>query len=271
MGGKLCAEQQDCHQEMARLFFNFLRISPSYTAASKYVRPKRLPKKMSLDNRKILDCYSKYGCVLDCPFTTWFEGHKQLPMYSCQPVIEVIRGGDRLFVCTDDVLLKLCSDQDPPSITQLVNALSQIWPNTQIKQIHSQVLKGAKLKNMWKDLLLIYTMALNPDTELWRAGAMAMLVDRFIGRLDPLAAKHKSGDDHMRRHMTLMVMRHKESALNISEHAALGIFPQQELGKSFQTRFSFEEENFASRLFSLGNHEFDCAKDRVSQLTRYAC
>jgi hypothetical protein len=176
-----------------------------------------------------------------------------------------------LFVCDDDVLLKLCGDQDPPSITQLVNALSQIWPNTQIKQIHSQVLKGAKLKNMWKDLLLIYTMALNPDTELWRAGAMAMLVDRFIGRLDPLAAKHKSGDDHMRRHMTLMMMRHKESALNISEQAALGIFPQQELGKSFQTRFNFEDENFASRLFSLGNHEFDCAKDRVSQLTRYAC
>jgi len=144
--------------------------------------------------------------VLDCPFATWFEGHKQLPMYSCQPVIEIIRGGDRLFVCNDDVLLKLCGDQDPPSITQLVNALSQIWPNTQIKQIHGQVLKGAKLKNMWKDLLLIYTMALNPHIELWRAGAMAMLVDRFIGRLDPLAAKHKSGDDHMRRHMTLMVM-----------------------------------------------------------------
>ncbi len=95
--------------------------------------------------------------------------------------------------CDDDILLKLSVDQDPPSIAQLINALAQIWPNTQIRQIHQQVLKGAKLKNMWKDLLLIYTMALNPHIELWRAGAMAMLVDRFIGKLDPLAARH-TGD-----------------------------------------------------------------------------
>ena len=271
MGGKLCAEQQDCHQERARLFFNFLRISPSYTAASLYVKPKRLPKKMSIDNRQVLDCFAKYGPVLNYSFGSWFEGHKKQLMDSSPPVIEIIKGKDRFFVCDDDILLKLSVDQDPPSIAQLINALAQIWPNTQIRQIHGQVLKGTKLKNMWKDLLLIYTMALNPHIELWRVGAMAMLVDRFIGRLDPLAARHKSGDDHMRRHMTLMVMRHKESALNISEQAALGIFPQQELGKSFQTRFNFEDENFASRLFSLGNHEFDCAKDRVSQLTRHAC
>jgi hypothetical protein len=71
--------------------------------------------------------------------------------------------------------------------------------------------------------------------------------------------------------MTLMVMRHKDHALQVSEQAALGGFPQQELGKIFQTRFNFEDENFTSRLFSLGNHEFDCARDRVSQLTRLAC
>ena len=269
MGGKLCAEQQDCYQEMARLFFNFLRISPSYTAASQYKRPQRLSRKVSPENKLVLECYAKYGPVLNCPFTDWIDRHQSLPACLHPPVIEVLRGNDRLFVCDDDILLRICEKQDPPSISQVINALSQIWPNTQIKQIQHQVLKGAKLKNMWKDLLLIYTIAMNPDLELWRVGSMAMLVDRFIGRLDPLASRHKSGDDHMRRHMTLMVMRHKDCALNVSESAALGQFPNQELAKNAQTRFNFEDNDFATRLFFTGHHEFDCARDRVSQLTGY--
>lgn len=270
MGGKLCAEQQDCHQEMARLFFNFLRISPSYTAASQYVRPKRLPKKMSLDNRQVLNCYDEYGCVLSCSFDDWIRTHQSLPLCIKSPIIEVLRGKDRLFVCDDDILLRLCGNQEPPSISQVVNALSEIWPNTQIKQIHGQVLKGAKLKNMWKDLLLIYTIALNPELELWRVGSMAMLVDRFIGRLDPLAARRKSDDDYMRRHMTLMVMRHKDYALYASEKAALGEFPNREFPKNVQARFNFEDENFAKRLFELGDQEFNCARNRVSQLNGLA-
>jgi hypothetical protein len=269
MGGKLCAEQQDCYQEMVRLFFNFLRISPSYTLASEYSRPKKLPRKMSLENRRVLDCYSKYGSVLSCTFEDWIGAHQSLPVCIKPPIIEVLRGKDRLFVCDDDVLLKLCGKQEPPSITQVVNALAQVWPNTQIQQIHSQVVKGAKLKNMWKDLLLIYTIALNPGLELWRLGSMAMLVDRFIGRLDPLAARRKSDDDYMRRHMTLMVMRHKDYALYASESAALGEFPYREVTKNVQARFNFEDENFAKRLFEIGNHEFDCAKHRVSQLTGF--
>ena len=267
MGGNLFAQQQDCYQEMARLFFNFLRISPSYTAASQYKRPNRLPKKMSSENRQVLDTYAKYGCVLSCTFDDWITEHQSLELCVKPPIIEVLRGKDRLFICDDDILLKLCGNQEPPSISQLINALSEIWPNTKIKQIHSQVLKGTRLKNMWKDLLLIYTMALNPDLELWRVGSMAMLVDRFIGRLDPLAARQKSGDDHMRRHMTLMVMRHKEFALSVSERAALEQFPSRQLTKDAQSRFNFEDESFSKRLFELGNHEFDCAKNRVSQLT----
>ena len=270
MGGRLGAGQHDCYLEMARLFFNFLRISPSYTAASQYQRPKRLPKGLSLENRQVLDCYVKYGCVLSCQFEDWIEAHQFLPLCVKPPIIEILRGKDRLFVCDDDILLKLCANQDPPSISQVVDALTQVWPNTPIKQIQGQVLKGAKLKNMWKDLLLIYTMALNPDLELWRVGSMAMLVDRFIGRLDPMAARYKSGDDHMRRHMTLMVMRHKECALSVSESAAMGLFPNREIDKSIQTRFDFEDGNFTSRLFSLGSHEFDCMRSRVSQLTNSA-
>jgi hypothetical protein len=99
---------------------------------------------------------------------------------------------------------------------------------------------------------------------------MAMLVDRFIGKLDPLAARHKSGDDYMRRHMTLMVMRHKDRALQVSEQAALGGFPEPQSVKNFQTRFDFEDENFASRLFSLGSQELDCARERVFQLTGFS-
>jgi len=221
---------------------------------------------MSLENRQVLDSYAKYGCVLSCSFEDWISTYPLLSLCVKPPIIEVLRGKERLFVCDDDILLRLCGNQDPPSISQLVNALSQIWPNTKIKQIHSQAIKGAQLKNMWKDLLLIYTIALNPDLELWRVGSMAMLVDRFIGRLDPLGARHKSGDDHMRRHMTLMVMRHKEFALSVSEKAALEDFPSRELTKNMQTRFNFEDENFATRLFSLGTDEFDCARDRVFQL-----
>jgi hypothetical protein len=35
------------------------------------------------------------------------------------------------------------------------------------------------LKNLWKNIYLSYLMFSNPDVELWRIGAEAMLVDRL--------------------------------------------------------------------------------------------
>lgn len=267
MGTSIGAQQYEDHLDMARLLFNFLRISPSYAAVSHYVKPTRIPKKMSQENRRLLASHSLYGDVHHCKFDQWMEKQAVNLTSNALPVIELITGKERLFVCDQDILLKVRTDLNPPTVFELAGFIQKLWPNKSAYQIKYQITKGVKLKNMWKDLLLIYVMARNPELELWRAGAKAMLVDRFIGKLDPSASKHKSSDDYMRRHMTLMAMRHKDYALHASEQAAFGNFPKRDIDKDRQTRFDFEDQNYNSRLFGGGLDELLFANQRVCYLT----
>jgi hypothetical protein len=52
-----------------------------------------------------------------------------------------------------------------------------------------------------------------------------MLVDRFVGKVNPAGKRMNSAQEHERRHLTQIVIRHREWAFNIAEHAAVDDFP----------------------------------------------
>ena len=56
---------------------------------------------------------------------------------------------------------------------------------------------------------------------MWRIGAEAMLVERFIGKVEPTGRRMNSSQDYERRLLVATVLRHKAWAHNISEYAAM--------------------------------------------------
>jgi len=90
-----------------------------------------------------------------------------------------------------------------------------------------------------------------------------MTVDRFVGRLDPWASKHKNTDSEMRTHMTKIVVRNQKQSLYLAEQAALGNFPNNTPPSSIQGRFDFEDELYTKRLFATGRDESDFVSHQV--------
>ena len=118
-------------------------------------------------------------------------------------------------------------------------------------------------KNLWKNIYLSYLMFSNPDVELWRIGAEAMLVDRFVGAIDPLGRRMNASEDHARRHLTLTVVRHNEWAFNTAEHAAVDDFPCKAKLSETQGCFDFTDACRAQQLFAQGAEEMGNARAEV--------
>ena len=103
----------------------------------------------------------------------------------------------------------------------------------------------------------------NPDVELWRIGAEAMLVDRFVGTIDPTGRRMNASEDHARRHLTLTVVRHNEWAFNTAEHAAVDDFPCKAKLSETQGCFDFTDACRAQQLFAQGAEEMGNARAEV--------
>jgi hypothetical protein len=151
------------------------------------------------------------------------------------------------------------------------NGLNTMTDQDLLAFIHSHVPRGDALprltpvaeKNLWKNIYLSYLMFSNPDVELWRIGAEAMLVDRFVGTIDPMGRRMNASEDHARRHLTLTVVRHHEWAFNTAEYAAVDDFPcKAKLGET-QGCFDFTDAGRAQQLFAQGAEEMGNARAEV--------
>ena len=164
-----------------------------------------------------------------------------------------------------DLFLKVGQDGEVFSPQEVIAAMSKIWPTLIVRTLSPYCLGHHQTKMLWKSLNLVYVRALNPDLELWRAGALAMTVDRFVGRLDPWASKHKNTDAEMRNHMTQIVVRNQKQSLYLAEQAALGNFPNNNPPNNIQGRFDFEDDTFTKRIFASGKDESDFVYDQVAR------
>jgi len=249
----------------SRILFNFLRVSPSYTAAAQYIPRTSNKSKIPLESKQVLKNFKKYGDVQQTPFDSWLKAKGLKAIKKTDTNIYIVSGASIKDSRESDLFLKVGQDGEVFSPQEVIAALSKIWPSLIVRSLSNSSLGHHQTKMLWKSLNLVYVRALNPDLELWRAGAMAMTVDRFVGRLDPWASKHKNTDSEMRNHMTQIVVRNQKQSIYLAEQAALGHFPNHAIPKNYQGRFDFEDESFTKRLFLTGKDESDFVYDQVAR------
>ena len=249
----------------ARLRFNFLKLSPSYAAGCHQLAIGGVKPKVNAQGKAVLKTIDRYGDVSKVKFKEWALTNSDLIVPNREAI--GIHKGNALGAIKQSDLVLLFPDG--------VNTMTD---QELLAFIHSHVSKGDALprltsvaeKNLWKNIYLSYLTFSNPQEELWRLGAEAMLVDRFVGKINPAGKRMNSSEEHERRHLTLTVMRHRQWAFNIAEHAAVDNFPCKEQFGAVQGSFDFFDAHRAQQLFAAGNEEFAHARTQVIRCSRSA-
>jgi hypothetical protein len=247
----------------ARLRFNFLKLSPSYAAGCHQLTNGGVKPKVNAQGRAVLTTIGRYGDVSKVKFKEWALTNAQ----TCMPdrdAIEIRSGNDLKSIAKTDLVL--C----------FPNGINNMTDQDLLAFIHSHVPKGDALprltpvaqKNLWKNIYLSYLTFSNPQEELWRLGAEAMLVDRFVGKINPAGKRMNSSEEHERRHLTLTVVRHRKWAFNVAEHAAMDDFPCKKQFGSTQGNFDFFDTDRAEQMFAAGTEEFAHARAQVIKCSR---
>ena len=242
-----------------RLFFNFLKLSPSYAAACQRIAAQDTKSKLNAHGKKVLKCAEIYGDVSQCRYGEWMKG----PTCRCardREQIEVRHGNELKGVATNDLLLCFPNGVNRLTDKELLAFIKANVPRGESDKVR---LTPVAEKNLWKSVYLSYLMFSNPDAELWRIGAEAMLVDRLVGTIDPTGRRMNASEDHVRRHLTLTVMRHHEWAFNTTEHAAVDDFPCKSKIGGVQGRFDFTDRCRCEQLFATGAEEMGNARAEV--------
>ena len=241
-----------------RLFFNYLKLSPSYAAGCHRIAS-GAKTKLNAHGKKVLSCVEAYGDVNQCQYGEWMAG-QGCKCYSERDAVEVRTANELASISKSDLLL--CFPNGVNTMTDK-ELLAFIKTNVPKSEGSNTRLTPVVVKNLWKNIYLSYLMFSNPDVELWRIGAEAMLVDRFVGTIDPIGRRMNASEDHARRHLTLTVVRHHEWAFNTAEHAAVDDFPcKAKLGET-QGCFDFTDACRAQQLFSQGAEEMGNARAEV--------
>ncbi|NCX63659.1 MAG: hypothetical protein EBW84_13260, partial [Betaproteobacteria bacterium] len=185
----------------ARLFYNYLRLSPSYAAGLVH-RSRSVVKRLNRQGQKVLACVKKYADVYKLDFDAWIKGPglNRLTAPTLLPEIHTAAS---------------IKASDPSDLFVRFPKGKNVLPQLEL----------LALINLWRDVYLSYLIKNYPETELWRLGAEAMLVDRFIGKVEPTGRRMNASQDHERRLLVATVIRHREWAHNVAEHAAVDRFP----------------------------------------------
>lgn len=247
-------------QDDQRLFFNFLRFSPTYWQVCSNSEKLRLHKNMHDDQKAAIKCHRRYGSVFDTSYHDWSNTNRIKFKNDSKPAIQLLDGSQSGVIKSDDQFIHL-----PKGAQAKLIDLRLLMDSVPVKQIISTAVKAVKVRvaSLWKIINLVYTRALNPDIEQWRVGALVKLVKAFEHCLDPWAARSVRGHEDMRRHMNLMVKRLLDRAALIAENAARDLFPNDQGVLHSQFKLNFGHSDFATRLFAQGDCEAIYARTRV--------
>ena len=246
--------------EWFRLWFGFLRISPSYELARRY-RSGELSRSAALpaDFETVLAVYDDLGDVSSIRFAEWWRGvgFQHFGYEGQKP--ELVRLGVLSYDDDDDQLMRMRSsvrdylteewlDQGQP--TAIVAAIPVGVPKAQImKQIaamlggiaqeereHKRQLVGrtaeyrlvqAKLhqRSVGQYLATVLAKAQSPSSTLWQIGALANLSYTHSRWLDPAATPTGKDQIDARDRLKILTSRALHRGHMIAENAARGIFP----------------------------------------------
>ena len=213
----------------ARLFYNYLRLSPSYAAGCLHGL-RSTGSKLNRHGAKVLACVSKYRDVHQTSFEDWVAGAGSVRIKAPSRMPEIVTAQTLEIGHQSDLFIRFPYGRNAMPQLELLAMIASMVPTAVKGRTNSQdhtVLRLTPVlqKNLWRDVYLSYLIKNYPEAELWRLGAEAMLVDRFIGKVEPTGRRMNSSQDYERRLLVAMVVRHRAWAANISEHAAIDKFP----------------------------------------------
>ena len=215
--------QWNAAMSKARLFYNYLRFSPSYAAGCVH-RTRASRQKLNKHGRAVLACVGKYRDVHQLAFEDWVQGPGCVCMSEPTSLPEFQNANTLKVGHPSDIYLRFPFGLNGWTVKDLIAAVSAMVPSI-AKNKNLTRLTPVVEKNLWRDIYLSYLIKNYPEAELWRIGAEAMLVERFIGKVEPTGRRMNSSQDYERRLLVATVLRHKAWAHNISEYAAMDQFP----------------------------------------------
>ena len=173
-----------CLQDFARLLFNFLRVSPTYSLVAQQAGSIRLRKHMPDDQRAAIHCFRRYGDVYGQSFDSWSHQHSRLWTQPVLQPVAVYSGPERRRIQDGDAFVHLPVGADLPSAKEWNGLLTEHRARQRLAVIADKA--KIRLSSLWKILHLVYTRAMHPDVEQWRVGAMVKLVKDFANDLGKL-------------------------------------------------------------------------------------
>jgi hypothetical protein len=210
----------------ARLYYNYLRLSPSYAAGCIH-RLRKKGRKLNSHGQRVLACVDKYGDVHETSFADWVSGPGRSRAVVPAVMPELMTAKSLKIGHQSDLFIRFPNGANAMPQLQFLAWVSAIVPSV-AREYGGIRLTPVMQKNLWRDVYLAYLLKNYPEAELWRLGAEAMLVDRFIGKVEPTGRRMNSSQDYERRLLVATVVRHRAWAANISEHAAIDEFPCKE-------------------------------------------
>lgn len=250
-----------CFQDMARLFFNYLRLSPNYWTVCNSPINLRVYKNMDSNQRLAIESFRRYGNVFDIDYSDWHFNKEKILVNDFHPMVNIYQGNESNKINSEDHFIHIPKGAEIPTVSQLKQMLMKLQPRNASDFLASKI--KIRIKSLWKILDLVYTRALHPELEQWRIGALVKLVKDFGNDLDPWGPRSKKGVEEMRRHMNIIVKRWLDRGAVIAENAAHDLFPSDIGHINRQIQLDFGDQDYLTRLFRQGKIESDNARQRV--------
>ncbi len=255
----------------ARLFYNYLRLSPSYAAGCLHGL-RSTGSKLNRHGAKVLACVNKYRDVHKTSFDDWAAGAGSVRINAPSHMPEIVTAQTLAVGHQTDLFIRFPYGRNAMPQLELLAMITSMVPTAVKGRPDRQDYAVLRLtpvlqKNLWRDVYLAYLIKNYPEAELWRLGAEAMLVDRFIGKVEPMGRRMNSSQDYERRLLVAMVVRHRAWAANISEYAAIDKFPCKEALPNDQQCLELQAVDLLPHLTSHSLEESMYARRQVIRCT----
>ena len=245
----------------ARLFYNYLRLSPSYAAGCVH-KARGVGQKLNKHGSKVLACVEKYRDVHQTSFDDWVKGAGKSRVDGPLLLPELQTSKTLAIGHQSDLFIRFPFGKNALPQLELLAMIAAMVPST-VKNQHSIRLTPVLQKTLWRDVYLAYLIKNYPEAELWRIGAEAMLVERFIGKIEPMGRRMNASQDYERRLLVATVVRHRAWAANISEHAAIDEFPCKDPMPFEQQSLELQGVSMLMQLAEHSRHELLYARQQV--------
>ena len=151
---QLVQRQWSAATNSARLFYNYLRLSPSYAAGVVH-RSRVGVKRTNRHGLKVLACVKKYADVYKLDFDNWLKGpgFHRLTAPTLLPEIQTattIKASDPA-----DLFIRFPMGKNAMPQRELIDYINQCVPTIRAPKQTQRITRVAQ-KNLWRDVYLSY-------------------------------------------------------------------------------------------------------------------